>query len=78
MIIVSVAIKIKNNSAFLIKKLCSSFITTLNKNEGKIMHINSIYSIKLFRAKILKRVDNIKLIKIRNEPKILKNAPFLP
>ncbi|MFW9949769.1 MAG: hypothetical protein ACFFKA_06550 [Candidatus Thorarchaeota archaeon] len=42
MIVVSVAIKIKNNIVFLIKKPCSSFITTLNKNEGKIMHINSI------------------------------------
>lgn len=78
MIIVSVAIKIKIIVALFIKKFCSSFMITLNKKEGKIMHNDSIYIIKLFRAKILKRIDKIKLIKIKNEPKILKSAPFFP
>ncbi|MFX1447982.1 MAG: hypothetical protein ACFFCG_07575 [Promethearchaeota archaeon] len=75
---VSIAIKTKNILVFLIKKFSSSFMTKLNKIEGKIMQIDSRYSIRLFRARILKRIDKIRLIIIKNEPKILKNAPFLP
>ncbi len=77
-IAVSTAIKNKNFVVFLIKKSCSSFKTTLSKNDGRIIQISSRYNIRSFRANILNRIDKIRLNKIRNEPKILKNAPFLP
>jgi hypothetical protein len=56
----------------------SSFNRILIKNAGKIIEINIKNKLRSVITNELKRIDKIRLNRIRNEPKILKNPSFLP